>query len=259
MRPLLALLDAPEPAVKIAAAAALLAVVAIDPGVLAQEAVDWTGSALASTDFKVRTSGASVLGDLPVKAALPLLAKAIADTEVPVRKAAATSAGKLRDREVASQLVAAVGSEGDASTKEAMVRSLGLIGDAIARDALLSLAADTGRLGVLASGSLIAIGDTTAVARLDADMRGGGRDLKLAVVDASVIAHNRVVVPVLTVGNGDRDAAVSFASAEALTRLGDALSAMAWVSTSLPPSSPILARPSAAASRAFSSGSASRL
>jgi HEAT repeat protein len=217
VRPLLALLEATEPSVKIAAAAALLAVVAIDPGVLAQEAVDWTGSALASADFKVRASGASVIGELPVKAALPLLAKAIADTEVPVRKAAATSAGKLRDREVASQLVAAVGTEGDASTKEAIVRSLGLIGDAVARDALLTIAADAGRLGVLASGSLIAIGDTAAVARLETDIRGGSRDIKLAVVDASVIARNRVVVPVLSTGNGDRDATVAFASAEALT------------------------------------------
>ena len=60
--------------VKIAAAAALLAVVGLDPQVLAQASVDWTKSALGSEDWAVRKAAAGTIGDFPEKQAVPLLA-----------------------------------------------------------------------------------------------------------------------------------------------------------------------------------------
>ena len=70
---------------RIAAAVAVMAIVGLDPQVLAQASVDWTKSALASEDWAVRKAAAGVLGDMPEKQAVPLLAPAIADPDPKVR------------------------------------------------------------------------------------------------------------------------------------------------------------------------------
>lgn len=202
--------------ISISAASALLTIVAAEPVVMAQAAVDWTQNALASSDWNVRASGAGVIGDLAPAKALPLLAQAITDSETPVRKAAAKSAGKIKTTEAAKQVMAAVVIEKDASTKEEMVKSLGRIADPVAKDTLVQLATDNGRIGMFASGSLIAVGDTGAVAKLETGIKTGSSQVRLAVVEASVVAQNKVVIPVLEIGVKDRNFDVSFASAEAL-------------------------------------------
>ncbi|HEX7841191.1 MAG TPA: HEAT repeat domain-containing protein, partial [Kofleriaceae bacterium] len=74
--------------VRIAAAAAIVAIVGLDPQVLAQASVDWTKGALGSQDWAVRKAAAGVLADIPdEKQAVPLLAQAIADPDPKVRLA----------------------------------------------------------------------------------------------------------------------------------------------------------------------------
>ena len=202
--------------ISISAASALLMIVAAEPVVMAQAAVDWTQNALASSDWNVRASGAGAIGELSPDKALPLLAQAITDTETPVRKAAAKSAGKIKTTEAAKQVMAAVVIEKDAGTKEEMVKSLGRIADPIAKATLVQLATDNGRVGMFASGSLIAVGDTSAVTKLESGIKTGSSSVKLAVVEASVVAQNNIDIPVLEIGVKDRNFDVSFASAEAL-------------------------------------------
>ena len=210
------LLHQADKTISISAASALLTIVAAEPVVMAQAAVDWTQNALASSDWNVRASGAGVIGDLSPDKALPLLAQAITDTETPVRKAAAKSAGKIKTTEAAKQVMAAVVIEKDAGTKEEMVKSLGRIADPIAKATLVQLATDNGRVGMFASGSLIAVGDTSAVSKLETGIKTGSSSVRLAVVEASVVAQNNIVIPVLEIGVKDRNFDVSFASAEAL-------------------------------------------
>jgi serine/threonine protein kinase/HEAT repeat protein len=206
--------------VRIAAAAAIVAIVGLDPQVLAQASIDWTKSALGSEDWAVRKAAAGVLGDMPEKEAVPLLAQAIADPDVNVRLAASKSAGKMRGAEAATKVAAAAKSEKDPAVKMQQVKALGEIGNAAARETLVEIAADPGKVGVHAAGSLIAVGDPSGKARLDAAVVDKSTEIRLAAVEAAGAAKNPIVVPTLKTGTADRVFDIRFTAAEGLARFG---------------------------------------
>jgi eukaryotic-like serine/threonine-protein kinase len=207
--------------VRIAAAVAIVAIVGLSPQVLAQASVDWTRSALDSQDWAVRSAAAGVLADIPEKQALPLLAQAIADPDRKVRLAASRSAGKMKSADAATRVATAVKAETDPEVKEQQVKALAEIGDPGARDTLAQIAAEPGRLGVLAAGSLIALGDETATQKLDTAIQARELALRLAAMHAAQVARNPIVVPALKLGLKDLVFEVRFAAAEGLSLFKD--------------------------------------
>ena len=213
---LLALASDKDWTVRISAAVALMAIVGLDPQVLAQASVDWTKSALQSEDWAVRKAAAGVLGDMPEKDAVPLLASAIADPDPNVRLAASHAAGKMHGAEAATSVASAAKAEKDPKVKEEEVKSLGEIGNPAAHDTLVELEADPGRVGVFAAGSLIAVGDATGKAKLDAAVAAPQPDIRLAAVQSASGAKNPIVVPTLVVAIADKVFDVKFTAAEGL-------------------------------------------
>jgi eukaryotic-like serine/threonine-protein kinase len=203
--------------VRIAAAVAIVGIVGLSPQVLAQASVDWTRSALDSPDWAVRSAAAGVLADIPEKQALPLLAQAIADPDRKVRLAASRSASKMKSPDAATRIALAVKTETDPEVKEQQVKALGEIGDPAAHDTLAQILAEPGRLGVIAAGSLIALGDETATQKLDTAIQARELVLRLAAMQAAQAAKNPVVVPALKLGLKDLAFEVRFAAAEGLS------------------------------------------
>jgi HEAT repeat protein len=200
--------------VRIAAAAAIVAIVGLDPQVLAQASVDWTKGALDSQDWAVRKAAAGVLADIPdEKQAVPLLAQAIVDQDPKVRLVASRSAGKMKSAAAAKQVVIAVAAETDPKVKEQQVMALGEIGSPEGHDILAKISADPGRVGVIAAGSLIAVGDASGKAKLDAAVAAPEADLRLAAMQAASAAKNPIVVPALKLGVADRVFGVRFTAA----------------------------------------------
>ena len=220
LEPMIKLMTDKNWSVRIAAAAAIVAIVGLDPQVLAQVSIDWTRGALASQDWAVRKAAAGVLGDMPEKDAMPLLAQAIADPDANVRLAASKSAGKMRTAEAATKVALATKSEKDPNVKLQQVKALGEIGNAAARDTLVEISNEPGKLGVHAAGSLIAVGDPTGKAKLDAAVSDKSTEIRLAAVEAASAAKNPIVVPTLKTGTGDRVFDVRFTAAEGLSRFG---------------------------------------
>jgi len=216
LKALIALANDKSWTVRIAAAAALVSIVGLDPRVLAQASVDWTRSALGSQDWAVRKAAAGVLGDMPEKEAVPLLAQAIADPDPNVRLAASKSAGKMKSADAAAKVAIAVKSETDPKVKEQQVKALGEIGSATVRDTLAQISEEPGRIGVVAAGSLIAVGDPSGKAKLDVAVVAPQVDLRLAAVQAASAAKNPIVVSTLKTGVADRVFDVRFTAAEGL-------------------------------------------
>ncbi|HEV7558459.1 MAG TPA: HEAT repeat domain-containing protein, partial [Kofleriaceae bacterium] len=220
VKPLVELATDKDWRVRVAAAAAVMAIVGLDPQLLAQASVDWTKSALASEDWAVRKAAAGVLGDMPEKQAVPLLAQAILDTDPKVRAAASKSAGKLKSAEAATKVAAAVMTETDPTVKEEQVKALGKIGNPVAHDALVTMAADPTRVGVFAAGSLIAVGDPSGKAKLDAAVVDPKPEMRLAAVQSASEAKNPIVVATLKTGTSDKLFDIRFTAAEGLSIFG---------------------------------------
>ncbi|HEY0988964.1 MAG TPA: HEAT repeat domain-containing protein, partial [Kofleriaceae bacterium] len=216
LRALIELSRDPDWTVRIAGAAAVVAIVGLDPQVLAQASVDWTRGALESQDWATRKAAAGVLADIPEKQAVPLLAQAIADRDPKVRLAASRSAGRMKSAEAATRVAVAVKAETDAGVKEQQVKALGEIGHPSAHDTLAEISQEPGRIGVLAAGSLIAVGDASGKARLDTAVAAAEVDIRLAAVEAASAAKNPVVVDTLKIGVLDRVFTVRFTAAEGL-------------------------------------------
>ncbi len=217
---LIALSNDKDWTLRIAAATAIVSIVGLDPQVLSQASVDWTKSALESQDWAVRSAAAGVLADLPEGEGLPLLAQAIADKDPNVRLAAATSAARMKSADAAKKVAEAAKTETDPRVKERQVRALGEIGSPAARDTLAQISEEPGRIGVLAAGSLIAVGDTSGKAKLDVAVAAPQVELRLAAVQAASAAKNPIVVPTLKTGVADRVFEVRFTAAEGLSMFG---------------------------------------
>jgi|GEM_PF-634697 len=220
VKPLVQLAADKDWTVRVAAAVAVMAIVGLDPQLLAQASVDWTKSALASEDWAVRKAAASVLGDMPEKQAVPLLAQAILDADPKVRAAASKSAGRFKSAEAATKGAAAAMTETDPAVKEEQVKALGAIGNPVAHDTLVTMAADTGRLGVFAAGSLIAVGDPSGKAKLDAAVVDVKPEMRLAAVQSASEAKNPIVVATLKTGTTDKLFDIRFTAAEGLSIFG---------------------------------------
>ncbi|MEO7731755.1 MAG: HEAT repeat domain-containing protein, partial [Kofleriaceae bacterium] len=221
--PLIALAGDKDWTVRIAVARAIVAIVGIDQQVLAQASVDWTRSALTSQDWATRKAAAGVLGDIPKEQAVPLLAQAIADHNPAVRLAASKSAGKIKSAEAAAKVVAAVDGESDPKVKEQQIRSLGEIGTVAgpaAHDTLARLSEAHSRLGVLAAGSLLSVGDEAGKAKLESAVAAGSpTELRLAAVEAASATGNPLVVPTLKLGVLDKIFNIKFLAAEGLATM----------------------------------------
>lgn len=204
---------------RVAAAAAAVQIVGLDPKLLASASVDWTKNALASEDWVTRHAAAGVLSDLPAQEAVPLLARAIADKEKSVRLRASRSARKIRTPEAAREVIAAVKNEQDPEVREEQVVALGEIGQAEAQSVLTELTQEPGRVGVLAAGSLVAVGDDAGVAKLEAAIKDRATPMRLAAVQAAVVAKKDVVIPTLKVGAADSVFDVQLGAAEGLSLL----------------------------------------
>jgi HEAT repeat protein len=217
---LVALAGDPDWTVRLEVARAIVAIVGLDPALLAQAAVDWTRSALDAQDLAVRRAAAGVLADIPASDAIPLLALAIKDKEPSVRREASKSAGKMKSGAAAVKVADALATESDPGAKEEEVRALaeiGAVGNPAAHDALARILEEPGRIGVLAAGSLIAGGDVAANARLTTAIASSRAELRLAAVDAAAIAHDSIVVPTLKIGVVDRVFDIRFSSAVGLS------------------------------------------
>jgi serine/threonine-protein kinase len=203
---------------RLAAAAALVAIVGLDPVVLVQASVDWTKTALGAQDWATRKAAAGVLADIDEKEAVPLLAKAIADEEPSVRIEATRSAAKMKTPAAAAAVVAVVKDEKNPRVKEQQIKALGEIGSPVAKDTLAEIAKeDPGRIGVFAAGSLIAVGDPSGKDKLEAAVSPSRpTELRLAAVEAASAAKNPIVVPTLRTGVVDRVFDVRLAAAEGL-------------------------------------------
>jgi len=213
---LVALAGDPDWTVRLEVARAIVAIVGLDPALLAQAAVDWTKSALDAQDLAVRRAAASVLADIPAADAIPLLALAIKDKEPSVRREASKSAGKMKSAPAAVKVADALATESDLGVKEQQVRALGeigAVGNPAAHDALVRVSEQPGRIGVLAAGSLIAVGDAAANARLMTAIASQQTELRLAAVEAAAIANDSIVVPTLKIGLGDHVFNIRFMSA----------------------------------------------
>ncbi len=217
---LVALAGDPDWTVRLAVARAIVEIVGLDPMVLARAAVDWTKSALDSQDLAVRRAAAGVLADIPARDAIPLLAVAIADADPTVRREAARSAGKMKSAAAAAKVAYAVKWETDAAVKEQQVVALGEIGTVGApssHDALAQISEEPGRVGLIAAGALIAVGDVAGNAKLELARGAPQPELRQAAMEAATLANNPIVVPTLKLGILDRVFTVRFFAALGLS------------------------------------------
>ena len=212
------LLEDDDKNVRIAAAVSVLTILGLDPTVLSQASIDWAKTALASQDWATRLAAARTIGDFEQDAAMPLFAAAIVDERPDVRRVAARSARRLRGVEPARTLATAVKAETNNSVKEEQVRTLAAMREPVAKDALTEVAAGKGRVAVLASGALVAIGEVDAVTQIDEAMKSRKTEMRIAAVESAKIAADPVVIPTLVVGLRDKLFKVRFLAAEALAR-----------------------------------------
>jgi HEAT repeat protein len=218
LAPLRRMLADADERVKIAAAAAVLLIAGLDPVLLSQQSLDWARSAINSQNWATRLAAARAIGDIPQDQAMPLFAAAVVDAKPEVRQAAARSARRLRGVEPARQLARVVRTEKVDAVAEEQIRTLAILGQPETKDALASRAGAGDRIGVLASGALIAVGELAAVGALERAMRARKSGLRLAAAEAAAIAGDPIVIPTLVLGLGDRDGSVKFAAAEGRSR-----------------------------------------
>jgi serine/threonine protein kinase len=217
LEPLAEMLGDPDERVQIAAAAALLMIAGLDPVLLSQQSLDWARSAITSQNWATRLAAARAIGDIPQDQAMPLFAAAVVDAKPEVRAAAARSARRMSGAEPARTLARVVRTEKNDAVAEEQIRSLAALAQPETREALASRASDRDRIGVLASGALIAVGDLGAVTSLERSMQARQAALRLATAEAAVIAGDPIVIPTLVLGLDDRDRRVKLAAAEGLS------------------------------------------
>ncbi|WP_428262195.1 HEAT repeat domain-containing protein [Haliangium sp.] len=206
--------------VRIAAAAAVLLVLGLDPQVLAQESVDWLRTMMASARWQDRRDAGLALAALAPAAAVPLLAQGLADPEPAVRRAFANSAATLTSPDAAPVIIAALAVETDPTVREHEVVALARIANPAAKEVLEAVAERRDRPGVLALGALLAIGEGGALARLSELYRGVKAALRVAVMEAAMLARDVAVLDLLRQGLSDRAAAVRAKAAEGLVQYG---------------------------------------
>jgi len=122
--------------------------------------------ALAGPAWIARKNAAWALGALGNRSAIPLLTRALRDTEAPVRRRGAWALGALDSSEAVPALIEAL-KDTDAGVREQVAWALGAIGDRRAVDGLVGALGDSAA-GVRkqAAWALGALGDSRAVSGL---------------------------------------------------------------------------------------------
>ena len=206
-----------DKAVRLSACASVVLIVGLDPKVLVRASVDWAQGAFESRDPVMRDAAARLIGDLPDEEALPLLTVASVDPEPRVRKSAARSAARLKDKAKAARAVgAALARETRTDVKEAQIKALAEIANPAGTESLAKIANDRDRVGVLATGALIAVGEKAALKELESAYRNREPSLRLAAMEGAILASDEIVVPILQKGVKDRVFDIRFTAAEGL-------------------------------------------
>ncbi len=218
-RPLIALYGDPDRTVRIAAAAAVLFMLGLDPGVLVPEVATWVQTALRDEDWQVRRSAAEPLRYLPADEAIPLLTAGIVDPDVRVRRRFAEEAAHLGPK-AAPVIAEALRFESDPEVQEQSVITLARLANPEVKSTLEEISKREGRVGILSLGALIAIGETTVFDRLARAYQSAIDRIRMAVVEAAVLAANRIVLPALEKALEDRVAEIRVAAARGLASYG---------------------------------------
>jgi HEAT repeat protein len=218
-RPLIALYGDPDRTVRIAAAAAVLFMLNLDPAVLVPEVTSWVQAALRNEDWQVRRSAAEPLRYLPADEAIPLLTAGIVDQDVRVRRRFAEEAAHLGPR-AAPVIAEALRFETDPGVQEQSIISLARLANPEVKGALEEMSKRDGRVGILSLGALIAIGETSFFGRLASAYASAIDHIRMAVVDAAILAANRIALPALEKALADRVADIRLAAARGLAGYG---------------------------------------
>ena len=109
------------------AALAILQIMARDPAATSEQSLSWAHTALANDRWFIRQAAADVLGDVPDRSAVPLLAGLLRDGEAQVRRSAARALGRRRERDAMEALRGGL-SDASSEVREESLRSIAAVG-----------------------------------------------------------------------------------------------------------------------------------
>jgi HEAT repeat protein len=216
---LIALYADPDRTVRIAAAAGVLFLFALEPALLVQESVSWVLTSLRSEDWQVRQVAAAPLRYLPPDQGIPLLTTGIVDADSRVRRRFAEEAVHLGPG-AATVIAEALRFETDPAVQEQEVIALAKIANPEVKSTMEEMAKREGRVGILSLGGLISMGEESAAGRLAGAYQSAVELIRMSVVEAAVLASNRVVLPTLEQALEDRVAEIRLAAARGLAHYG---------------------------------------
>jgi HEAT repeat protein len=212
-------LDEANPALRLAAAGAVLEIFASDPVHMGGASVDWATAALSDSSWSVREHAAAVLGDAEATISIPLLAKAIHDQQPEVRRTAARSLGRTRRAAAVPYLAEALDDQAG-EVRMAALQSIGKIRDRSAAPILTRhLARATPDERVVAAGQLALLGDRSQLPTLIQALRAPDPKLRQLALEES-IADAATAVEAGRAGLADSSPAVRLAAALQLARAG---------------------------------------
>ncbi len=216
-----------RPVLRQMAASAILQITGGDPSQIAKQSLSWAQAALGHDDWPVRQAATAVLADLDNDQSVPLLARALKDTQREVRRSAAVALGQKSVRSALYALRAALDDAEPEVRKaglSAMGNLLGTLGaagsrvtDAQTRQRLQELV-ETGspEEQLMASATLLRLGDSAQLERLRTGLASSDPLLRKLVVE-SVTGDDGL--PLLKMALADTDSAVRFDAARRLAAL----------------------------------------
>jgi HEAT repeat protein/predicted Ser/Thr protein kinase len=170
-----------DPALRQAAAQAVVRITGRDPGFLSMQSLRWAQAALGDSDALVRQSAATILGDNLNAGAVSLLTGMLKDGDPAVRRSVVMALGRRRDEGAVRGLAGAL-QDPDQGVRLESLHALLRIGEALRAPALLRAAESlrstlaallaqsatpaTLRERVLASSVLLRLGDSDQLKRL---------------------------------------------------------------------------------------------
>ena len=180
-------LEEQEPQLRLAAAGGILAIIAADPKALAAKSLDWATAALGDESWVVREQAAAVLGDADPKDSLPLLGKAMHDTQPEVRRAVVAALGKSKSSDAVPILAEALDDTKD-EVRMGAIRSLGKVGDKSAAPILakhFSSGKASAKEKVVAAGQMAKLGDKSHVADIKGAFASDDAEVRQLAVEES--------------------------------------------------------------------------
>jgi serine/threonine protein kinase/HEAT repeat protein len=208
------------PALREAAAGAILQIAGGDPDQVAKQSLGWAQAALGHDSWLVRESATAVLGDIDSEQAVPLLSKALTDQQQAVRRSAAVALGRKRLRAALLALRVSL-NDAEPEVRLAGMQAIGRVADAIgpagAADAeLMARLRELSESGnpedqLVACGTLLQLGDESQRDRLRQALSSDDALLRKLVVD-TVPSSDPLLIDALT----DQAPPVRFAAARRL-------------------------------------------